>query len=325
MKKIISLLILSCISLVSFAATITGPDSVCVGSSITLTGTPSGGTWSASNGNATVGSAGLVTGVSAGVDTIFYFSGTTGPATHIVTVNPLPAPITGGTSGTIVCAGTIINLSDATPGGTWSSSNPSVATVGSATGVVTTLSPGTTIITYTLPTGCSVTTAITVGAAPAPITGPDSVCIAAVISEADATIGGTWSSGTPSVATIGSSTGIITGVAGGTTIITYTVSGCSVYDTITVPSPCTTGITETTVSNNSIAIFPNPAFDRLTIKIYPGAYRSFIITNEVGQVMVNAQLPSAQTTADIKSLPAGLYYISLKGASGAEVRKFVKE
>lgn len=53
--------------------TITGPDSVCPGHSITLTDTASGGTWvSAAPGVATVSTSGVVTGVSAGIVTISY-------------------------------------------------------------------------------------------------------------------------------------------------------------------------------------------------------------------------------------------------------------
>ena len=61
-----------------------------------------------------------------------------------------PAPITGPTS---VCTGSTALLSDVTPGGTWSSSNTSVAIVGSTSGVITTIAAGSVTITYTIPTG----------------------------------------------------------------------------------------------------------------------------------------------------------------------------
>jgi hypothetical protein len=51
---------------------------------------------------------------------------------------------------TSVCVGSTVTLSDATAGGTWSSSNPAVATIGSSTGVVTGVSSGTVVITYAL-------------------------------------------------------------------------------------------------------------------------------------------------------------------------------
>jgi Secretion system C-terminal sorting domain len=54
------------------AGTINGiKDSVCIGKSISLSDAVTGGVWSVSNSHATV-SAGVVTGVTAGVDTVFY-------------------------------------------------------------------------------------------------------------------------------------------------------------------------------------------------------------------------------------------------------------
>ena len=52
-------------------AAITGADTVCKGTAVTLTGTSSGGTWYGSNSSATV-VGGVVTGISAGIDTIMY-------------------------------------------------------------------------------------------------------------------------------------------------------------------------------------------------------------------------------------------------------------
>lgn len=53
------------------AAPISGLDSVCIGDTITLTDTVAGGAWSSQAGNTTV-TAGMVTGVTAGIDTILY-------------------------------------------------------------------------------------------------------------------------------------------------------------------------------------------------------------------------------------------------------------
>lgn len=89
-----------------------------------------------------------------------YNSGTPHTSTHTVTVNPAPAAITGSHS---VCVSYTDPLSCTTAGGTWSSSTPSVATVGSTTGIVTGVSAGTTTITYTITaTGCIAIYSVTV-------------------------------------------------------------------------------------------------------------------------------------------------------------------
>ncbi len=51
--------------------TLSGPAAVCIGATVTLIGAPAGGTWTASNGNATVAS-GIVTGIAAGAVDISY-------------------------------------------------------------------------------------------------------------------------------------------------------------------------------------------------------------------------------------------------------------
>ncbi len=140
--------------------TISGSANVCVGSTITLTGSVSGGTWSSSiTGYAIVGSSsGIVTGVAAGIVTISYTeSGITG--TKTITVNPLPSPITGSFT---VCVGASTHLSCTSGGGAWVSSSPTIGSI-DGLGNVTGVSAGTTVITYMLiPSMCQTTTVVTV-------------------------------------------------------------------------------------------------------------------------------------------------------------------
>jgi hypothetical protein len=77
------------------AGTITGDSEVCSGSTMWLTRSVPGGAWSAMNSSATVSAYGMVTAVSAGIDTIRYGvsnSCVTSYATKIITVNALPTP-----------------------------------------------------------------------------------------------------------------------------------------------------------------------------------------------------------------------------------------
>lgn len=155
---------------------IVGSGAVCIGNTITLTDATPGGTWSSLDGSiATINSSGVVTGVSAGTVDIIYTTAPnanncTNSATKTITVNPLPA-ITQITGTTSLCMGTTTDLNNATPGGSWTSSNTAVATVDN-TGLVTASSTnsGTSVIKYTLPSdanGCSNSTSITVTVDPA--------------------------------------------------------------------------------------------------------------------------------------------------------------
>lgn len=164
------------INAIPSVAAIAGPNNVCIGNTITLTDATSGGTWSSSDGSiATINSSGVVTGVSAGTVDITYTTapnanGCTNSATKTITVNPLPT-ITQITGTTSLCMGTTTNLSNATPGGSWTSSNTLVATVDN-TGLVTASSTnsGTSVITYTLSpdgNGCTNSTSTTITVDPA--------------------------------------------------------------------------------------------------------------------------------------------------------------
>ncbi len=214
-------------------APISGSLEVCEGSSTPLSDATGGGSWLSVNpGIATVGSAsGILSGISSGTATISYSAATGCSISAIATVNPLPAPITGSP---VVCVGSNTSLTDAAPGGVWSTNNALIATAGSSSGIVTGVASGTTMLTYTLPTGCFTTIPVTVNALPAPITGPATVCTGSLITLASATPGGTWASGGPA-ATIVSTTGVLSGVTTGTTTITYTSPlGCTITNVITV-------------------------------------------------------------------------------------------
>ena len=228
------------------AGAIAGLDSVCAGSSITLSDTASGGVWISSDaGIATVNSGGVVTGISAGSANITYSSATfscgTVNAVHTVTVNGLPS------AGTIVgldsvCAGAAVTLSDTATGGTWSSSAAGTATVNSF-GVVTGIAAGTATVSYTVATlscgSASVQQIVTVKALPdaGVIVGLDSVCAGSAITLSDTASGGTWSSSAAGIATINSG-GVVTGISAGSANITYSSATFS-CGTLNVVHPVT--------------------------------------------------------------------------------------
>jgi len=226
-------------TVVVLSADITGPKTVCQGSSIMLSSSIAGGTWSSDNtALATVvpagPGAGTVTGVSGGIVLISYTFSDGCSKTATITVKPLPAPITGTMH---VCTGFTTPLSDTVPGGTWSSQTPGVATV-STSGVVTGVSPGTAIISYAQ-NGCAVTASVTVEIQPTVTSGSPNICTDGITLVSGLPAGGVWSVSNSSAATIivsGTGVDTIAGVFAGSTIITYTLGSCSASDTIGVVS-----------------------------------------------------------------------------------------
>lgn len=137
---------------------------------------------------------------------------------------------------TTVCVGDIITLSGCTPGGTWSSSAPGIASVDPMGNVTGGPLSGVAIITYTTPSGCTATYPITVNPLPI-LAGPPDVCVGSTVSWTPS--GGSWSSSDPGIATV-DAMGNVTGVSPGTATLTYAdpVTGCKNTGTVTVhPRP----------------------------------------------------------------------------------------
>jgi len=243
------------------AGTVNGTTPLCIGGTATYSSNgTSGGAWSSTNTSvATVNTTtGFVTAVNAGTTNITYTisNGCGSPVSVFATLTVSPNVSAGTVSGTspLNISGTATYTSNGTAGGTWSSTNTSVATVNTTTGFVTALSAGTTNITYTVSSGCgnpaSAFKTLTVNAATNAgiVSGASPLCIGATAtytSNGDA--GGTWSSTNTSIATVNATTGFVTAVSAGTTDITYTVSGVTSFKTLTVSPNVSAG----TVSGTS--------------------------------------------------------------------------
>lgn len=155
-----------------------------------------------------------------------------------------------------LCVGDFGNVSATPGGGTWMSSDTSIMTSDTTTGVVTGISPGLATLIYTAPSGCIATVIIDVESHP--ITGIMSLDVGDTATLSSLTLGGSWSSGNPSVATI-SAAGLVTGIAPGTAIITYTgVHGCDVTAVVTISSVPTTGIGSLSTRFSVLSVIPQP-------------------------------------------------------------------
>ncbi|MGV8945884.1 MAG: LamG-like jellyroll fold domain-containing protein, partial [Lutibacter sp.] len=161
-----------------------------------------------------------------------------------VTVTP-PASVASVTGTSPLCIGTTatytantVELGGGT--GTWSSSNNSIATVNSSTGIVTAVSAGTAYIIYTINGGCNFTPSAqqTITVTPNAYAGTVSTILSTICIGSTTTYtvsgailgGGTgaWSSSNTAIATVNASTGVVTAVSAGSANIIYTVTGgCS--------------------------------------------------------------------------------------------------
>ncbi len=240
--------------------TVSGSTSVCVDETVTLTGSGTAATsnaWVSSDvGVATVSSVGVVTGVAAGSVNITYTNSNGCQKVVAMTVNAVPT-ISGSLS--TIIGGTTTLTGSGTPAttGAWTSSSQSVATV-SSSGVVTGITAGTTDITYTTSSGCSVTETVTIYAMPTitsgGVAGPQEVCVGSTVDfdgSGTAASSSPWTSSNTSVASIDSD-GLVTGVSAGTATITYTDNnGGTATQTVTVNAlPTISGTTSVCIGSS---------------------------------------------------------------------------
>ncbi len=128
------------------------------------------------------------------------------------------------------CTNATTQLSNAVPGGTWSSDNTSVANV-NGSGLVSGVSGGTATISYSLTTACGTSTVsqlVTINALPTvpAISGGEPVCIGNTLQLSNSAPGGTWSSADTDVASVDNS-GLVNTLQVSSVNITYTLTnGC---------------------------------------------------------------------------------------------------
>jgi hypothetical protein len=190
----------------------------------------------------------------------------------VVTINPIPAlPTSVTATPATICVGQSSDLNATSAGNTikwWTAATAGTLLGTSASGANFTVAPAATTTYYAADStaaGCvsatRVAVTVTVNAVPvvAAITGPSSVCAAGTFTLSDATATGVWSSSNTSVATI-SSSGVVTGVAGGTDTILYTVTnaaGCAtaVSKIITIyPTPTPTANSPTICAGDTAIV-----------------------------------------------------------------------
>ena len=295
-------------------AAINGTAIACENAVTSLNDASAGGTWSIDNTTvATISSTGSVTGIASGVTVVSYTLGTGCLRTLTITVNAVPPPITGTQSG---CVGNITTLANTMSGGTWSSNYTSIISVGATSGIITSLTAGTAVVTYTLPTGCKTSTGFAVNATPGPISGVTKACIGTTTTLGSATTGGSWLTLNTDVATIDAATGVVTGLAAGTALITYTSGTGCIRTTIVTINPLPAAITgPTTVCSGRTITLSDTTAGGLSWTSSNGAVAtvnslSGVVTGiSAGTATVTYTLNTgciATTTITVTSIPAAI-------------------
>lgn len=84
------------------------------------------------------------------------------------------------------------------------------------------------------------------------------------------------------------------------------------------------GVIDINKVSPNIEVYPNPVSGELTVNADEHAYNTLTITNSMGQSFLSRPINTAQNKVNVKELPAGIYFLTLRGAGGVKVQKFEK-
>ena len=324
------------------AGTLAGTQAICKGSTSTFKSTIAGGTWISSNTSiASINSStGLISGLSAGTATMTYTVKGTGvcstymaTATRTITVSePANTGVLSGVSS--ICQGTSYTFSSTVAGGKWSTSNTSIASVNSSTGLVAGIAGGNVNVIYSITGngGCaskSIQLPTTVLTKPSAGTtsGTTSIYVGGTTTFSSSIIGGTWVSNNTLIADIGSTTGIITGKSAGTTSMTYTVTGLNGCKSSASRSlsvlikPAAPEFNEENIGitdNNadfSHNFYPNPTQGIIYLENLNPAVETILLMDITGKVIQTNSINNSIQTIDYSAIKPGIYLMEFKGSS----------
>ncbi len=295
---------------------ITGNVNICAGGFTTLSNALAGGVWSSAHtAVATITPFGDVSGIASGTSLISYTFGTCA-TTLLLSVGFPVAPITGPDT---ICGGVSVSLHNATLGGVWSSGSTTIAGVNAA-GVVTGVSQGTVVISYSLGSCSEVHTMYIKPGSAGVIQGKDSLCTGPshAIWLSSAVAGGVWSSTNTSRATVDPSLGRVTGVGTGYDTIKYRVSNsCGTFTSvkriyIRPYKECATGLDDRPEeAAPQLSVYPNPNSGSFTVSLGVGNKEDIqvVITNVVGAKVHELIIHGGQSSEVRMNVPPGLYML----------------
>ncbi len=97
-------------------------------------------------------------------------------------------------------------------------------------------------------------------------------------------------------------------------------------DTICQQLSVTAGISNNNRLANAIKIFPNPAVNRLTVRVKTTTPSgNIIIRNTIGQILIKTTIIKSLNNIDVSNLSSGLYIVEINTSQHIAYRKFIKE
>ncbi len=222
-----------------------------------------------------------------------------------------------------LCAGDIATFTSSASGNSWESSNVSVASVGSSSGIVFGVAAGTAIITCFSSSGCFTTSEITVHATSGDIFGPGFICKGDTTYLSSGMSGGYWLSSDTAIATVGYSGGGVRGKAAGLCTITYFSEGGICHSELEIEvRDCALHVVGPPGESKSVNIYPVPSDAILWVDVN----RDFTdgklsIYDNLGRKLIVAELDRNHSSVSLAALIPGSYLCVVSDSTGGTVHR----
>lgn len=138
------------------------------------------------------------------------------------------------------------------------------------------------------------------------------LCTSKTATLSTATTGGTWSSSNTAIAKVGSSTGVVTGVAAGTATITYktaTAEGTKLMAVIF----CGVSVKNVVGEDEGLKVYPNPTYSTVNILLSSPVDEeaTVTITNMIGEKVKELKMKTNKPLDIQLNSPAGIYFLNV--------------
>jgi uncharacterized repeat protein (TIGR01451 family) len=77
--------------------------------------------------------------------------------------------------------------------------------------------------------------------------------------------------------------------------------------------------------SSGITVYPNPAHETFIIRVQQGRWIEASLMNTIGQVITRVPLTGNENVLNVQRLPAGIYYLQARGASGTYTERIEKQ
>lgn len=103
------------------------------------------------------------------------------------------------------------------------------------------------------------------------------------------------------------------------------INGCTATSTVALYVNSCTGISEHSLSNTGVNVFPNPSKGQINLQFSNVGYREIRVLNSTGELIMSKKSEETEEKLDLSGNKAGVYFILVTGQEGSTSIKSILE